>query len=178
MKLFSTLFAASLLALSGTAQAGYFEFDGDLASANDVVYGTFSVSDDNTGVSFLTTSYDRGSFDPALYLWSASGNLIGSYDDIAWDAGLLDVGLVTTLDAGNYYFTLVESGNANVSTYLVDGFAYDHAPAKALPGEKYWDIAIDGVSRAAVVPEPSDAAMLLVGLGIVGAVARRRSKRG
>lgn len=59
------------------------------------------------------------------------------------------------LAAGDYYFQVAGSGTG------VIGYNYGH---------------YDGTITLAPVPEPETYAMLLAGLGVMGAVARRRSK--
>jgi hypothetical protein len=177
MKLLTTLIATGLLAVSGAAQADSFLFEGNLADANQVVRGTFTVSDDDTVVSLFTTSYDFGGFDPALYLWNASGDLIDRNDDFSFDVDLLDAVILTSLNAGDYYFSLVTNENTNLGTNLADGFLFDSAPTADWPdGSTYWNLTLDGASRAAVVPEPSEAALLALGLGIVGMRLRRKKQ--
>ncbi len=58
----------------------------------------------------------------------------------------------------------------------VDEVRFTTAVPGYLYGYTYYDVSVDNISIAAV-PEPSTYAMLLGGLGLMGAVARRRSRR-
>ncbi|MDR3213796.1 MAG: DVUA0089 family protein [Azoarcus sp.] len=180
-RLASALVTAGLLSLSVGSQAGTFHFTGDFADASDVVYGAFTVTDYDSVNLLFTDSYAEGNFDPILFVWDARGNLLASDDDSgpSWDALLY----LTGLAAGNYYFGITQFPNWNNGNNLTDGFTYGGQTQGAPYLGASWSLYVTGAASAKIlpgvpaVPEPETYAMLLAGLGVVGAVARRRSKK-
>ncbi len=205
MKLLSSaILAAGLFSATAAVQAATIEFFGTLSNGTDVsIYseGMFVVDSaiDNSGVTLTTDSYKgdgfHTNFDPFLAVWNSQGFLVGYGDDIYYGPPGVD-----DLDArvefapgdlanGTYYFTVsnspympsciaafVAGGTCNISqSYVMNGPVVD--PNDLRPSTAYaasganWHVTVTGV-----VPEPETWAMLLAGLGMVGAVARRRRK--
>ena len=109
---------------------------------------TFSVA---TRTGFL------GGNDPMVGLFSSTGTLIDMNDDI---------------DDNNYDSLLTRSVSAG--TYYVAVTGYNEPMDFSGNGDKNWSYTLNISAAAAPVPEPESYAMLLAGLGIIGAVARRR----
>lgn len=166
MKPFSKLVAAMVLGFgfTGAAQAAWvslspaYSFDTDssyrLGRINHGHEGGFK--DDFffslTGDAVISVEMEH----TYLAEWSLSvtdtrtGNILASFDK---PTGAFDV---VTLGAGSYSFSVEGIANATPS------------------GPQGWYGFTLSSSPAAAVPEPETYAMLLAGLGIVGAVARRR----
>ena len=100
------------------------------------------------------TGYLAGN-DPMVGLFSSTGSLIDMNDDI---------------DDNNYDSLLTRSVSAG--TYYVAVTGYNEPMDFSGNGDKNWSYVL--TISAAPVPEPESYAMLLAGLGIIGAVARRR----
>ena len=186
--------AFALLSLT-QAQAADFNFTGNIATHKDVVSIDFTLATDATNVKVWTNSFLGGvNFDPITAVWAQNGsvwNLVGENDDDAsidpgqtnWDSGLT----FASLDAGNYRFTIATYNNFANGTTLSDGFLFDNEapialadwdqPANHVNMGTFYSVNLSGVDAAtnvSAVPEPETLAMLLAGLGLVGAIARRR----
>jgi len=176
MKLLSSaILAAGLLSATVAVQAATLDFYGKITDLSDVFSFTFVVDNafDPSGVTLYTTSYMQGNFDPWLAVWDANGNRLDNsptWNDISstnYDA-FINMGQMAN---GTYTFTIGNHPNEPLGNNLNDGFAVTYPGGVWVPGNvgNNWHVVVTGV-----VPEPETWAMLLAGLGIVGAVARRR----
>jgi hypothetical protein len=187
MKLLSAaVLAAGLFSATAAVQADTLVFSPESDSAEfgkDAYFqtntytwtGYFWVNNalDSSGVSLFTPSYVHYSdieFTPYLILWDSNGTQLARFDS-AGDWGTapgysarIDYGY---LDDGKYSFTI---GNAYPSN------TPDGTPWPGGWGDGNWQVTVNGAFSSAV-PEPETWAMLLVGLGMVSAVARRRKQR-
>lgn len=191
------LLATSALALLSLtqAQAADFNFTGNIATHKDVVTIDFSLATNATNVKVWTDSFmDAVNFDPITAVWVQNGsvwNLVGENDDddtIAAGQTYFDSGLTfAALDAGNYRFTIATYNNFANGATLSEGFQLDNEapiplaiwdqPANHVNMGTFYSVNLTGVDSAVnttPVPEPETYAMLLAGLGLVGAIARRR----
>lgn len=195
MKLKPLALALALTAAAG-AQAAQFNFEGDIATHKDVIQISFSLLTDATDVRVWTDSFQNGvNFDPITAVWSQTNtgwNLLGQNDDrsdIAPGQTIYDSGLTfATLGAGNYLFTIATYNNWAVGTTLAQGFTFDNQaaiplsqwnqPANHTNMGTHYSVHLSGVDSAvSAVPEPESYAMLLAGLGLVGAIARRKNRK-
>lgn len=190
---------ATTLVVLGTAQAqaADFNFSGDIVNHNDVIQTGFTLATDATNVAVWTDSFQAGTnFDPITAVWIQSGttwNLVGQNDDdssIASGQTSYDSGLrFSSLSAGTYLFTVATYNNFAAGSTLDQGFRFDGQtsiplsawtqPANHGNMGSHWSLHLTGVDSASVpvvatVPEPETYAMLLAGLGLIGAIARRR----
>ena len=191
-----TALAALALCGSVAAQAADFDFSGQLINQKDVVQFDFSLAAAGT-VSIWTDSWKSGlNFDPQLSLFDGGHALQYVFadggDSVSANAGFFDDGTTfAPLAAGHYRLTLGTYSNDAVGPNLANGFTYDNAAPIALanwnqPGYDInsndqkggaWSLHLSGVDQVSAVPEPTNAALLLVGLlGLtVNAIRRRRS---
>ena len=195
MKFKSIALVAALTAAMG-AQAAQFDFQGDIATHKDVIKINFSLLTDATNVKVWTDSFQNGvNFDPITAVWKQTNtgwNLIGENDDdasIAPGQTYYDSGLgFGNLSAGNYMFTIATFNNFANGTTLAQGFRFDNQvaiplaqwnqPSNGLNKGTHYSVHLSGVDGAvSAVPEPESFAMLLAGLGIVGALARRKNRK-
>ena len=189
---------ALILAMTAAvgAQAATFNFNGDIATHKDVVTINFSLLSAATNVKVWTDSFLSGvNFDPITAVWSQTNtgwSLIGQNDDnpnIAPGQTYYDSGLVFgNLSAGNYLFTIATYNNFANGTTLAQGFRFDNQaaiplaqwnqPASHLNMGPHYSVHLSGVDSAvSAVPEPETYARLLAGLGILGAVTRRKNRK-
>lgn len=189
---------ALVMALSAafSAQAAQFDFNGNIATHKDVIQINFSLLTDATDVRVWTDSFQSGAnFDPITAVWSQTNtgwNRIGENDDnssIALGQTTFDSGLTfANLTAGNYLFTIATFNNFANGMTLAEGFQFDsdvaiplaqwNQPANGINMGSYYSVHLSGVDSAvSAVPEPESFAMLLAGLGIVGALARRKNRK-
>ena len=187
--------------LIGVASASTFTFDGNITYHNDIIEIDFTLDVDTTDVTVWTDSFlDATNFDPitAVWLWSdtdSTWNLVDENDDddslwagqTYYDSGLF----FSSLDAGEYKFTIATYANFAVGDTLSAGFAYDDEtpilmsewdqPASHLGMGTYYRVNLDGVDSAtnstggSTVPEPTT--MVLFGLGILGIAGVSRKKQ-
>ena len=195
MKFKSIALVAVLTAAMG-ANAAQFDFQGDIATHKDVIKINFSLLTDATDVKVWTDSFLGGiNFDPITAVWSQTNtgwSRIGENDDrsdIAPGQTVYDSGLTfANLTAGNYLFTIATFNNFANGTTLAQGFNFDNQaaiplaqwdqPANGLNKGTHYSVHLSGVDGAvSAVPEPESFAMLLAGLGIVGALARRKNRK-
>jgi len=195
-KFLSAVLAVGLFSGAATVQADLLQFNQDTTgfwfeTVTDFWTGEFVVdySLDPSGVVLWTDSYGsnftNSSFDPFLVVWDSNGNQVAYNNN--WDpadgacngcaARDAYINLGTTLAEGTYSFTIGNWPNGPVSGGGFEEFATP--PGQDLTvlypdrGQGQWNVWINGVTPVPV-PEPETWAMLLAGLGIVGAVARRR----
>ena len=133
-----------------------FDFAPFLNSSVD--YYKFSTASTlNFTFSVATRLGPTGGNDPMVGLFNSTGYLIDMNDDIS-DSNY-DSLLTRSISAGTYYVAVT-----GYNQYLDNDFSGN--------GDKNWSYVL--TISAAPVPEPESYAMLLAGLGIIGAVARRR----
>ncbi len=195
MKFKSIALVVALTAAMG-AQAAQFDFQGDIATHKDVIKINFSLLANATNVKVWTDSFLGGvNFDPITAVWSQTNTgwtRIGQNDDnpnIAPGQTRFDSGLTfATLASGNYLFTIATYNNFANGTTLAQGFKFDNQapiplaqwnqPANGFNKGTHYSVHLSGVDGAvSAVPEPESFAMLLAGLGIVGALARRKNRK-
>lgn len=194
MKLKPIALALALTA-AVSAHAAQFDFSGNIATHKDIVQIGFSLTSNASNVKVWTDSYLNGvNFDPITAVWSQNGSdwlRIGQNDDnagIASGQTRYDSGLTfASLTAGNYLFTIATYNNFANGMNLSQGFNFDSQTAIPLSqwtqpashanmGTTY-SVHLSGVDVAAPVPEPETFAMLMAGLGVLGAVARRKNRK-
>jgi len=138
----------SLLGVSGGALADMdYDYVGAFTRDNDVLQIDFTI-DTERDVTFFTSSWADGGFDPLLSLWNGAGEHQGEWDDAAeWNAvnpfasweelskgvsyefGASDVYYVHHLSAGSYSVTITQFENSSATFInLDDGFFYDTDP--------------------------------------------------
>lgn len=179
-KLLSAMLAVGLLAGATAVQADTLHFTSKntgfwFDEAADVWTGSFLVDGAfNAEKVILWTDSWETSFDPFLVVWDAAGNKLAYNDNKAVGNGnsYIDFG-VGDLAGGLYYFTIGNWPNAPAGSNISNGFTGWSGGVQPNRGDGSWSVYIQGVSA---VPEPETWAMLLAGLGIVGAVARRRKQ--
>jgi hypothetical protein len=103
---------------------------------------------------------------------TGAGNfdIVFNYDDINWDVGG-NGGLSAFVGYSNHAGEVIELLGSGKSGTFLNGGAYalaENSLNSDVTGRYVFEI------RTPVVPEPETYAMMLVGLGLVGAVARRR----
>lgn len=183
--LLSVALAAGLF--SGVAQADTLEWEGKFENTNSYFTSDYFVVNADgaaSGVTVFTDSFAAGNFDPVLFVWDADGVLAGFDNNITSSNRDAFVSFTGLVEGASYSFTILNAPStiANAfppvvgQTKLSDGFMFATAPG-VLPGGygSDWHVTATGVSVTAV-PEPETWAMLLAGLGVMGAVARRRQK--
>jgi hypothetical protein len=188
------LTALALASAAVAAQADAFTFSGQARHHNDVVRIDFRLSA-ASDVQLWTDSWQSGlNFDPLLAVFNPL-TLIALNDDddtVAGGQGYFDAGLaLPQLAAGRYRLTLTAAPNAPIGTAWADGFAFDgQAPIAMAKWDQpsrdinandqkggYWQLHLNGVTQAAVVPEPTTLALLLAGLLAVIRITRRTRGR-
>lgn len=173
--------AAALLASTG-ATAADFSFTGNFAHDSSRAVYSFSIGAPGT-VDIDGFGYAEGGFDTAFSLYGPDRFAVDFNDDE--DGVFGDSRLTLALGAGSYTLlvtqydnlgpaflggnTLAFSGQPNFRGGFVDFFGSQRTNAFGLD--------IRGVDGASVtsVPEAATWTMLIVGFGLVGAAARRRS---
>ncbi|MES2950774.1 MAG: DVUA0089 family protein [Pseudomonadota bacterium] len=195
MKFKPVVLVLALTAAVG-AQAAQFDFSGDIATHKDVIQINFSLATNATDVRVWTDSFMGGvNFDPITAVWSQTNtgwSLLGQNDDnasIAPGQTRFDSGLTfANLTAGNYLFTIATYNNWASGTTLAQGFTFDNQaaiplaqwnqPANHVNMGTHYSVHLSGVSSAvSAVPEAETYAMMLAGLGLLGAVTRRRNRK-
>jgi hypothetical protein len=156
--LFSSPSSAGLVAFTLT---GYGSLDGQNASEDDF---TLSVN----GVAVLVGTFNLGGGGANALYMSPTGTLVSGYDtdpdSITHNGGVLTfIVPVKLLGAGNDIL-----------------FSYEALPPPGHTGPQGLDEEGWGLSRITVtalsVPEPGALAMMLAGLGLIGGLARRRTR--
>lgn len=189
--------AASMLALFALqVQAADFTFSDHIQYNTDLVQVAFTLDHDAANVRLWTDSWQSGlNFDPTMTVWMRHGadyELVSSNDDdasIDASQGFYDAGLaLQAMPAGQYLVTLSAAPNYANGTTLAAGFAFDgtapilvsawNQPSYDVNANDqkgtFWRLSLSGVDAASAVPEPSALALLLAGIGVMVARARRR----
>jgi hypothetical protein len=194
------LVAAVLAVAAVGAHAADLSFSGNLVFNTDVVKIAFDVGPAAGDVALWTDSWHGGlNFDPSLTVWSKAGSdyqlLVEPGDDnsIGPGQGAFDDGVkLASLAAGHYLVTLTPWPNSAAGPLLSNGFdpqgevrtpiAQWNQPGYDLNANDQkgtqWSLHLNGVSQAAMVPEPSSMALLALGLAVIGAAGVRRSRQG
>jgi hypothetical protein len=123
-----------------------------------LVYATMPLTTDDDGANI-----SRNNFNTTVrsFVAGSSNRLLFDIADIeAWDS----TGVQHTFTSGT-----------NTYQQLYSGFSSDGGHLNALGSERV-ALGFYAVANAALVPEPESYAMFLAGLGVMGVIARRRSK--
>jgi len=171
--LFSATAAVQAATLVFTAESEDFWFH-DRADTHTVYFRVVN-ADDSSGVTLTTPSFEGMSdrqFLLSLVVKDPLGNVIGDGAMDPWsstdDFPIAGVSINLGYQAdGIYSFTV---GN------VIPSFSTGSGTWPVGWGNGDWKVTVTGAFSSAV-PEPETWAMLLVGLGMVGAVARRRKQR-
>jgi hypothetical protein len=135
------------------------DLEGKLAgSGTKLVYATIPLETDNDGANI-----PRNVFNTAVrsFVAGSSNRLLFDIADIeAWDT----TGVQHTFTSGG-----------NTYQQMYSAFSSDGGHLNALGSERV-ALGFYAVANAALVPEPESYAMFLAGLGVMGIIARRRSK--
>jgi len=199
-KILSVVLGTGLFCAVAVVHAAQYDISGTLSDLRDVSIREFVVNNslDSTGVVLISNSYWEEEyngvlekrFDPFLAVWNAQGELLGRSNNSPDNNGVVELNLGRLAD-GVYYFGVGNWPNLPLGSYD-QGFLLDNE--QDLKGfmlaqgsnqdfvdrwvdnysvDARWVVNISGVTA---VPEPETWAMLLAGLGMVGAVARRRKQ--
>jgi hypothetical protein len=204
-KFLTSALAIGLLSSTVTTQAANLMFSHETTgflfeNVTNLWTGAFVVDNalDSRGVVVATEVYGNlwtsvYSFEPLLVVWDANGNIVlDVYGDKAYQVNRNPLWqsnatiYLGQMDDGIYYFTIGNAPNQLVKD-TVDfndvgaSFAYYGGSPSTLYGPFYnlvtttgqWRVHVAGVSA---IPEPETWAMLLVGLAVMGSVARRRKR--
>lgn len=151
MATFRTLFL--VLTFAGATVAGRaveFDFFGTFTRDNDIGMHSFTLGTAGT-VTFFTSSWDDGGFDPILGVWDSAGSKIAEMDDngllgsrisnsVSYDYGIWDAYFSLSLAAGSYTVTIAQYDNfalAGIGQNLSLGFFYDGAANAAFTSTLY-----------------------------------------
>ncbi len=193
-----TALAAAALATTGAAAAdfsfaGVFTHDNDKAAYNFTLGATTVVTLTSLGyaggLNAAGQPVARGGFDSVLSLYDSTGTAVDFNDDgvgvpVDTTGHASDAKLSLSLAAGTYKVYLTQYNNFGPIT-LGNGFAFDGQPNFRggfvdLYGNQrdgHWALDLSGVDSATAgsVPEAASWAMMVVGFGLIGVMARRRS---
>jgi type 1 fimbria pilin len=167
LKKLSVALAVSLCALVGSANAATGLSFANLSGAEYDTAGVFITGD----INFTGTVDDGGGFDRVTFnLWDDGALKFTQVYQVA-------LGLLGTFHFDTFYAGLVGTTARGVGLELLDsagGVSIDpyDVPHYADPSQCRVDC-----GPVSTVPEPETYAMMLAGLGIMGAVARRRKMK-
>lgn len=201
MMTFVKFFAGALLVANTTANAmPSSQVEGKLGLGGNVALMSLTLDTDTSNVRLYTDSWAAGKyFNGELALWDASGKLLANNDDYAKSfpiAGAMtfrDAGILTDLKAGTYTVGLMHWTNAPFTDQLADGFKPSPNYNLYAFGEAdFWRVNTTvgyfgmpvftemnmeaTVRNISPVPEADGFSMLLVGLGLTGALGYRRRR--
>ncbi|TWT52186.1 hypothetical protein KOR42_30540 [Thalassoglobus neptunius] len=203
-----------MMGMLSHAEAGFFSFRGEFEADDTVQLFNFTLNSTSNvtlqsfgyggGVQADGNVVSAGGFDPILYLFDSSGNVIDFNDDGGFPAVNFDPTTGSSYDvymeilglaAGDYIVALSQYDNflnGGLGGNLSDGFAFTGDPefTQKFTGNssgKFWDVdgfarngefAFDiiGVDSASLqsVPEPSSLALVTLGLASAGVIRRKR----
>lgn len=171
------LAAAALTACSLQAQALSWDFEGSISSTAEVVLLDLTLPTDSARLWLWTDSFDNhANFDPMVGVWRALGDdwqLVDFNDDrpdLAPGQTYYDAGLVVDqLGAGSYRLSISRYANFPVGQLLSQGFQQTEGAPLGEGG--FYALHVSDVSP---VPEPAVWALMLGGVALVSAAARRR----
>jgi hypothetical protein len=158
----------------GTVSYGMGTYDG--RAAFGVNWLDTAPPDDFIGINGITGS-ERNSFQVIIVDRSDTGvgnfDFIYNYDSIQWDNGSSEVSFNTFgLERRSY-----ELPGSGVSGYFLDGSPtalVSNSWNSDVAGRYVFEMRDGVVTNFPAIPEPETWAMLLVGLGVVSGIARRR----
>lgn len=199
MVIMAALAGAASISIPATASAADFSFVGTFATDDGKAGFNFTLASTSTvtlrsigyagGTNAAGASIAAGGFDTVLSLYDGSGQIIDFNDDgdgVASDlvsGTASDALLSLSLDAGMYsvYLTQYDNvGPANLALpFNFDGqtdFRGGFVDFNGFQRTGNWALDIGGVASAAAVPEPATWMLMMLGVGGVGAAARRRQK--
>lgn len=177
------MMAAALLALCAAGSALASSPYGNPGVQNPFTY-TFEAT--VTGDVYATLVSADAAYTEAIYM-NGTSSVLGPKNHAAPGA-TLDLGHVTAGEIVTFSIVISNNGQTFSSTSALNSDHDNHVWAKQLsdgvlvafedlPSKSTdWDYndAVYKLSNVAVVPEPGNMALLLAGLGVVGALARRR----
>ena len=160
------------------ARADSFTQSGVFTDDNQVLQIPFS-STTTQNYTFSTTSYASGGFDPVLTLFTSAGTILPGN---ANSAGGADAFLTDVLGPGSYILTLTEFPNFSNGTITgATGFTTGAAPSASFidlvtgnPTTANYTVNYTSSAVSSVTPEPPTALLLLLPLGGVVVLNRRR----
>lgn len=183
---------ALLIGHTVSAHAFSLSTSGNLTYNDDVADVAFTLTSSATAVRLWTDSFHSGvNFDPVLTLWKRSGSdyiqISGADDDSSVGPGqtYFDAGLkLPALAAGDYLASVTASPFLAVGPLRSQGFAFADptivhtlislwTQPSATGGDQkgtFWSLNV----TTGTVPEASSAALLLLGLGVLGGMTARR----
>lgn len=155
------------------ASQPYYYYQGFVLSANTMAVFTGTASTQTT----TTVGYDplapiQSEYASAsVYLYVSGIGASGKGNQSAYDSASSYASYTAMYNYETGTFTY---GPQSTSTVATVGAAFVNMSAGYLTGQMQLSVNAQGTTSIAAVPEPESSAMLLVGLGIIGTMARRR----
>lgn len=158
----------------------YYNYTSFMLSANTLaVFSATAVTHATTTVGYDWTAGQSESASASASLnvngQGASGNgSQSSYDTTSSSASYVYDGYTFDPVSGSYQYNYLPMSTTSTAT-LAGSFV--NTSMGDLTGHMYLAVQASGSTNVVAVPEPESFAMLLAGLGIIGAIARRRQSR-